>query len=440
MKPLLLLTLALGAMNCSNEVTQTSPPDAGSDGGTDADGGVDAPPPDAAPSTEVTIRLMAEYGPWYGAPVLWHTAKGELLEVSATDGYGVARATVPPGSTVTVVRDRDWVASELSTIVGVNPGDVIELGTVEQGYEESETMTVSYPSWPGPFVVWYELSTDCGGLGKDRRMNFPPHCAQGHHDFVILAIDDYWPRAYLAQRDVPFEPDGTITFPNDWRSFDTVDLSISGLSGEFGSFHASHLNRIREVELDHHLWSEFYDPLPKGSAHLLLQRIPDLGAAGFHATGHAWTGQEVTWRRIVPDPSAPLTVDVSIHPPICSGPSFDGTTARWTTTGAGVADMAHATIRYTVAATDNTTGTMGVTWNLYVPGADTEIVLPQLSELTPYAFPGGEYSMYVELTDSDHVSGWDTARLAPERLSSPPAPYTVINSACSLSQLPPQPW
>jgi len=235
-----LLAVGMGACGAVHGAT-----DAGGDDDDDVAIDAAAGQPDGAPPTgTVTVTVYDEFNvPIGGVSVMFSAADGSQLDRVFTDDNGVAQADVPAGSTVTISRsrfDEFTIYHYLQTLVGVVPGDNIEIGPREKQYSYNPMgqLTVDFPT-PVNGSQNFQLHVGCNnwgfGLGTYTLDLYEDKCTQGVSpvDVVGLAINDVQqPIAYDLQFGLELNGPNAVVFDNWSNDFQYVSAQASNAPPE----------------------------------------------------------------------------------------------------------------------------------------------------------------------------------------------------------------
>ena len=174
-------------------------------------------------SATVTVLSMAHSNATANTPVLFTSPNGTSTEFH-TDANGQVTAAIAPGTLVTALTDDGF----LTTIVGAMPGDQLTIGLGR--FHSGATVTVNFSDFaPGAL---YTLYSPCA-----RTAVTPPSTTLDlifcngeitDTDVYILASTQSM-TATAAAHHVDLTT-GTLTVPNTWTPFRTVDVTYTGFA------------------------------------------------------------------------------------------------------------------------------------------------------------------------------------------------------------------
>jgi hypothetical protein len=284
-----------------------------------------APMPDA--STVARVTVVFGEAPAAGVPVYFHG----IAEVM-TDSAGHASHEITPDTTVTTAFF-DGRVHQLQTVVGIQPGDDVVLGSPVPHHTPpgpSGTIQVSVPPFPGAFR--YDIEQGCGGTTIDERtvvINYTPDCLLEGKVYVVARAVDISNQT-LAYAGGSFTPPVTSA-ALEWTSMQPVAVDLLNMPpGAIPSW----------FEVDPEAgWIFFPSSLgttgrtPKTAGRLFLAEPPAGVAPDYY----------ITIRLEFPEGTSQMEgrvaafgrVEFDFRPfvPIPVSPTIEGSTIRWSTTG-----------------------------------------------------------------------------------------------------------
>ena len=402
--------LALVLLAACGEVDATLP-DAGPprDGtGTGADGA-----PDAAPAP-VSVTVWTDDGtelPVPGATVVFVDADGTVTRTT-TDSAGVVTALVGPGSSVTVVRLSPGGGAELTTTLGVMPGDQLRYGRRANRFDYGPTLSSTPLGWGPPpgSSAYQQVFTGCGsafviGGTTTATLDVGARCGTSARDLILVSYDTNGLPAWF-QHEPNFTPGAPYTFAGPWQS------SVSGTVGlvNLPTNVSSGNGRLDQVVRGIPASNTYYGVTTGGPTAAATFTLPNLPASqlahNFRLYRDSFGQVEILTTTGF---STQLSLDVGAAMlPWLIQPTLDPATRRlaWTAEGPGQPDMivldasyyrAQSFYRWTVFAP----GTLGVT-NLQLPDLP-----PEVGDLEPQAGDTGNGNVrYFRFVGGN----WDSVR------------------------------
>jgi hypothetical protein len=163
-----------------------------------------APFPDAAPGP-VLVRVLDDAGdPLPGVTVVFHQADGAVLAEETTDAAGEAGYTDPPGGAMATILTESGSTPQLriQTIVGIEGGDVIVVGTPAAPVEPTLDVRVDYPGSFGAADIYLaDLGCEFFGVANPDLIvttAVGERCLGSDDDFDVLAVARDNPSTHLA--------------------------------------------------------------------------------------------------------------------------------------------------------------------------------------------------------------------------------------------------
>ncbi len=207
-------------------------------GDDDATTDTDAP----MPSGPVTVRVLDDGVAIPDVAVVLHANDGTALAELSTDGNGEVSIDDPPsGAMVTVLRESTQGARfQLSTVVGIEPGDSILIGTPGAPNEPTTQVRVTFPG-AFPNADSYIGDLGCSGLsgvvnpGSIVTRDVGVSCLGDDDDFDVLAFarEGTTLRAFAAVHDVPQAASGpTDLVVSDWQPAETRTFGFVNLPND----------------------------------------------------------------------------------------------------------------------------------------------------------------------------------------------------------------
>ena len=185
----------------------------------------DASPDDAAPDapTHGMVRVKV-YDPANtgavvtGVPVVFVEADGTQVGHPVTDPDGVVTADVHAGASATVVITTTS-GTQMSTLLGLKPGDDIIFGPRNGDSTEAGTFTVSFQTYSG--AASYVVYGPCGSTstaGASATLDMATRCKQDTMDVLVVAMDvNGNPIAALQKTGVAFTAGGSTSVTGTYQ-------------------------------------------------------------------------------------------------------------------------------------------------------------------------------------------------------------------------------
>jgi hypothetical protein len=220
MRRLLLLTLIAA---CDPVVAHT--PDAGADA-----------TPDAPTHGMVRVQIYDPHPTGAvvtGVPVVFIEADGTQVGHPTTDSQGYASADVHAGASATVVITTQG-STQMTTLLGLKPGDDIILGPRRGTPTDAGTFTVSWPSYGGG-VGQYYVYGPCGGTNTgpsalQATLSMKSDCKQDTMDLLLIAEDSNGnPLGYLTKTGVAFAAGGSTALTGSYDSVSSFTASYTNI-------------------------------------------------------------------------------------------------------------------------------------------------------------------------------------------------------------------
>jgi hypothetical protein len=221
--------------------------------------GDDAPPdaPDPTGPVKVTALTYAGDGqPELLTRLIFQDSDGNVVLEGPVDMMGKLEALLPTGGSVTSIRTLtdtpDQLDAELTTIVGVRPGDDLIVGLkppprlVNQG--GLTTMTVGFT--PFADATDHVFYTTCGqvlaGAVSPATLRFRDSCREDMFDVVLVASGgSVSPPRFIKLTDVAYENGGSFSFPGIYSIMTDFTVNVANMPGE-----ATSLGVVRSSILD----------------------------------------------------------------------------------------------------------------------------------------------------------------------------------------------
>jgi hypothetical protein len=186
------------------------------DGSTGDDAAADAP---THGMVRVTVYDPAGTGVVVtGVPVVFVEADGTQVGHPVTDANGVVSADVHAGASATVVITMPS-GSQMSTLLGLEPGDDIIFGPRGRDSADAGTFAVSFPTFSG--AASYEVYGPCGSAstaGTSVTLGMDTVCKQDTMDLLVVAMDAGGnPIAALQKTGVTFTAGGSTAVTGTYQ-------------------------------------------------------------------------------------------------------------------------------------------------------------------------------------------------------------------------------
>ena len=347
-----------------------------------------APMPDAQERGIVTVdvrTLSNDDLPQAGATVVFVDPDGTAQRVTA-GGDGIASAEVRIGGSVTAVWLRENGA-RLVTIVGVEPGDMLRVGTHSFVQTVPTTMT-SVSITPQGGTTTATAYTTCGAYNFDGAQTSIPwnrSCEQPDDDILVISFNGEVASGYVYAGNQPNNPHpATVVMPTTWQFPGAFSAGYVNVPATIGSISAT--RRVRSGTGSLH--SQYIAAEVAGRRTLaltlngaaLVGDSLDLSSWFDHVAAGEQNLRSVRVRRRLPMTSA-AEVDVGANLlPFVGQATLDLTMRKitWPQVGEGVAPDAQVTsISYF-----RTVGTSELMyeWRIVAPGGTGSLTLPELPE------------------------------------------------------------
>lgn len=304
-----------------------------------------------------SVRIL-EDGPVAGRDVVFQASDGSVVSHAQTAADGAAAAEVSPGGMVTIVDAGDSAVRAL-TVVGVQPGDVIDVGW---GWRLQRSVllgpvSVTAPAHAGAAV--YVLQVPCAAVytasvSAPIAMDVTSTCvdADGRLHLLGVARDaSAFPMAYSFVRDIDFSAHAAaVTLPawrTDWQNV-TVELTNppGAVSDASASLTLEPSTSTLSGESVYRSWTagtlSFPLQLPRGFADAVRYEVLVSSLPG-RPTERSRQAVSGTWPAATIPPKLPIdaTADMlpRLHTPVLEATDPARPRVTWTATG----DLAGAT-------------------------------------------------------------------------------------------------
>jgi hypothetical protein len=297
----------------------------------------DAPPP--PPVTDVQLTVHDGATPEAGVAVVFQASDGTLIAEAITDSAGLAKADMPNGGYVTVIRTypptvNGTVPDGVYTYVGVKAGDRLQLGHPVDDLTSPTAIVVKVPDAAQGTVT---VSTPCGS-GQGTAPNIPITISGCPAD-VTFFVEDGNRSSFVAHSAIAPNVDfstltltGTLSTSlsalNVGPDITAVNLEARVMAGSFAMY-SSGTKRVDGTPQTVNL------PNLQGPEELLVATIDS-----------AIGTQMITSRKAYA--VAPTSIDASIGLiPFATDVQTTPTALTWTETGTGTADVVIASLDVT---------------------------------------------------------------------------------------------
>ncbi len=359
------------------------------------------PPP---PVTDVKLTVHDGATPVAGVKVLFQAADDSLIADATTDATGTATAKMPAGGNVTAIRSfvpgingEPAPIDQVTTYVGVKPGDVIDLaGASRDTTPYLATITVAFDQ--GQIIG---VMTPCGsGYGSAPAIQVELHGCGGETDFYVVN--------YSGDTDDDGNNSGPLYLLKHAQLAPTIDFSAETFRGTLSTeTTAANPMADAQVSLQKRLVTGTFTVFDTGAVPTttLAADVPELPSAEQIVTAYvSYAGRtQLISSRSAFSP-APATIDIAGGLiPASSSPGLAGNMLSWSQDGTGTADFSIASL--VVSAQDRT-----FVRAIAAPYTGTSLRIPSL----PATFD--KYN--VQATDTPRIAhqlaavtgGWDAAR------------------------------
>jgi hypothetical protein len=165
-----------------------------------------------------------------GVPVVFVEADDTLISHPVTDQDGVATADVHVGASATVVITTQG-STQMTTLLGLKPGDDIILGPRRGTPTDAGNFTVSFATFSG--AASYTVYGPCGGTGTTTSPVVLPmqsDCKQDTMDLLVVAYDaNNNPLASLTKTGVTFAAGGSTAITGTYQGVSTFTASYTNV-------------------------------------------------------------------------------------------------------------------------------------------------------------------------------------------------------------------
>lgn len=180
------------------------------------------PEPERGP-IDITV-YDASGNPANGLDVVLNNKKGVVLQVTRTDGDGVARFTGAPRESMVTVARRELYPYHLQTVTRVQPNDSVTFGQPADD-PTLATLNITFTA-QHPSAKAYLIDAGCSTAVMDQYqptvlVEVPRGCADddGNVSVVVYATDEDWIiHGYTFAVDVTLEADETLINLPDWTN------------------------------------------------------------------------------------------------------------------------------------------------------------------------------------------------------------------------------
>jgi len=208
----------------------------------------DAPPtidssPDAPGHGMVSVKV---YDPnntaavVVGVPVVFIEADGTQVGHPATGADGVASADVHANATATVVITTQG-STQMQTVTGLQPGDMIILGPTNGTPTSAGTFSVTFPSFSG--ATNYDVYGPCGstnGTALTLVLQMQTDCKLDTMDITVVPKDASGnPLVYLTKTGVAFVAGGSTTVTGNYTGLSPFTASYTNINAIVTSINVS---------------------------------------------------------------------------------------------------------------------------------------------------------------------------------------------------------
>jgi len=405
--------------------------------------------PDSGPPGDVTVTTRNHCGGYFfactetprtlvgGIDVFVIQPDGTLGDSGQTDGNGAITLTdVQPGAGVTAVYPTDGGEGyDIVTIIGVEPGDDLELGEVwtTQGVCcTSGTMTANWTAQTGVgingYTVYHPYTNN--GIGGEASSTmglslYSPYMPPTG-DFQIIGYDiDGYPVRTNVVRNATYNFGQTVTFTGTWATPSLFTATVSGIPDDVETVYLG-ANSLLDNLRDYNSPYSFSDSFPGDATVTWTHPFPNdtdgtLVGASMYRGGNVG-GQDLVARVDASATSSSQAANLLpwLGSSIVSGA---GHLATWVQIGAQPYDGAVAYLSWfkdsgvPASPTGITAGSGGgdvrYNWTVILPPGVTTYAWPEVPEQLADYLPGDNDSinnsgiMLVDLSDTD---GYDELR------------------------------
>jgi hypothetical protein len=369
---------------------------------------------DAGPAT---VHIVDDV-PVVGRDVVFQTSDGSVVTHAQTGADGVASAEVSPGGMVTVVR-ADGSAARALTVMGVQPGDHLEMGW---RYTRSVLLGEASVTGPGAFAgaAVYVVQVPCAAvytasLSAPIVMDITSTCldADGRLQLLGVAHDaSLVPVAFSYVRDIDFGAHAAAVTLPAWRT-DWQDVAVElrnppeAASDVSASLRLRRSTSVLQGDSVSRSWTtgalSFPLRLPRGFADAVNYEVEVASVPG-RPNERSRQGLSGTWPATAIPPTLPVdaTVDLlpRLHTPVLDATDPVRPTVTWSATG-DIAGTTALRVEITWAASR--------TWAIVAPpGVPLPLTVPALPDALAAFRPPAAAPTRVEVfaIDAPSIGGY----------------------------------
>ena len=166
-----------------------------------------------------------------GVPVVFVDADGTEVGHPVTDQDGIASADVHAGASATVVITRETI-TQMTTLLGLKPGDDIILGPRRGMPTSAGNFTVSFATYSG--ATNYTVYGPCGATNSTTSpvgLTMQSDCKQDTMDLLVVAYDPNGnPLASLTKTGVTFAAGGSTAVTGTYQVVSNFTASYTNVS------------------------------------------------------------------------------------------------------------------------------------------------------------------------------------------------------------------
>ncbi|NVB82664.1 MAG: hypothetical protein HOV81_30080 [Kofleriaceae bacterium] len=400
--------------------------------------GADASPADADANLvgNVVVHAVDKTGAAVpGLHVVFIDSDGTTID-QVTNAQGTAQASVHPGASATVIRERNTLgAYSMTTVQALVPGDDITIDTAPGSAAATDdamsnrvvplnttaagNMTFTYPAYSG--AAKYIVFTPCGrtdvGTSRSPSLAFQAGCVKSPFDVLVVAASSGdVPLAWATKSGITFAAKATAAITDTWHAPESFAATYTNVT-----------NRVTSIEMNRFVpyvrgiaqqvatgtttggdTTISTTKATKGLTTLIKSRILCAEGTGAGCVSSSSGTAQQTINEVIDGNAAAYSLDVGANllPWVSASYVPETKTIAVTLTGTGTVDLFEANLRYT------RNNAVIYTWRVFGP-TPGDVTFPTL----PATIPGdptvrstdaqGVYQVY--LCESTALSGYRAA-------------------------------
>jgi len=372
--------------------------------------------------SDASVQVLAGTGaPDTSATAIFTDAMGNVVVDTQVDACGQAQAPLPGGGAITIIQTGNG-QEFIDMYRGVTSGEHVLINPPSARSGSQDLMLASFTPPTGTTTAAFMTACGGGSWAKgnapvDAFLTFYDGCRTPTFDMLTIASIPGGPNQFVWQTGLTHFPNGNVAVDGTWAPMGTATLTLANVPPNTASLSTTWSTLIGPTSVQ--MSGLRVDVPTAGDQDISLSYPPNAGdgaAASVTIFTNAVSSESRTAVQLG-QPSS-LTIDFASQPiPMPSAVQQTTTSATWTVTGGGTADVRAVQWLARLAS-----GTL-VTWTIVGPddGA-TSMTIPSLPAAhaaeDPTADPGAVIDgAAVSYTDYDVLSGFS--------LVPPSAPYNV---------------